>query len=557
MMLGLLLAREGVEVTVLEKHADFLRDFRGDTIHPSTVQLVDELGFLDELVRLPHQRVEQLRADVNGEWIEIADLSTLKCRHQSILMMPQWDFLELLARKAADHPTFRLVMSAEAIDLLREDGRFTGVVYRRTDGAENEAERVVRLRADLTVACDGRSSTLRARAGARPIELGAPMDVLWFRVPRSAGDPEESFGVIRPGRMVVLIHRGSYWQTGYLVAKGGYERVRKAGLECLRATLAKLAPFFGDGRLAEAISSWDDVKVLSVQVNHLPKWWYPGLLFLGDAAHAMSPIGGVGINLALQDAVAAARILAEPLRRGRATTRELARVQLVRWYPAALSQLAQLFVQRRLIRRVLRGDALRPPRWLKRALRWRPARALLARVVGLGIRPEHWRTAGGPSFASRSPSKERSMATEFQREVQKVLSGSRAEEQEQPQEQKTEAARSEQREQAELAKAEHEKAGHKTMLRERARRAIDGVRRTAVRFGRAAEEKPLVGAGVAGGLIAAAAGVWGATAALLGTAAGIVVYRTLNRRRQREERKPQPREAPPTRPQEEAPTMIA
>lgn len=392
MMLALLLARAGVDVTVLEKHADFLRDFRGDTIHPSTLELVEELGFLDELEQLPQQIVTRLRADVGGEWLTVADLSALHGRHRSIHMMPQWDFLELLARKAVETRTFHLETCAEVVDLWRDGGRTVGVVYRK-DGETR------RLRADLTVACDGRGSILRDRIGARPVDLGAPMDVLWFRVPRLDGDPDEPFGIIRPGRMLVLIDRGSYWQAGYLIPKGDRERVRDVGLERFRALLAEMAPFLGDGRL-DAIESWDQVRMLSVQVNQLMRWFYPGLLFLGDAAHAMSPIGGVGINLALQDAVAAADVLIEPLRAHRVRTVDLARVQARRWYPAALTQALQLVIQRRVIRRVLGGVVVRPPVWLPRILSLRPVKAAVARVLGFGIRPEHWRRAREAAAAS-------------------------------------------------------------------------------------------------------------------------------------------------------------
>ena len=381
MMLALLLARAGVRVTVLEKHPDFLRDFRGDTIHPSTLELIDELGFGDELERVPHQAVTRLRADVNGRWLTIADLSTLRGKHRHVYMMPQWDFLEVLARKAAEHPGFELKMCAEVTDLWTEGEKVVGVIYRQSGETK-------RLRADLTVACDGRGSVVRSARGARALDIGAPMDVLWFRVPRHDSDPDETFGIIRPGRMLVLINRASYWQAGYLIPKGGHQRVRDEGLARFRARLVEMAPFFGDGRL-DTLTSFDDVHMLTVRVNHLARWFYPGLLFIGDAAHAMSPIGGVGINLALQDAVAAANMLTGPLLAGRVRTFDLARVQLRRAPATALTQLFQVAAQRRLIQRVLEGRTLVPPAWLARLLSLRRVQAVIARAIAIGIRPEH------------------------------------------------------------------------------------------------------------------------------------------------------------------------
>jgi 2-polyprenyl-6-methoxyphenol hydroxylase-like FAD-dependent oxidoreductase len=387
MMLGLLLARAGIAVTVLEKHADFLRDFRGDTIHPSTLELIDELGFLDELEAIKHDVLTELRADVNGHWLTVANLGALRTSHPWIYMMPQWDFLELLARKAAEHPGFRLVKSAEVTELMTEGERVAGVVYRST----NEGGTTKRLRAELTFACDGRGSVLRSRRGAHPVDLGAPMDVLWFRIPRRSTDAAETFGILRAGRMLVLLNRSTYWQAGYVIPKGDEARVHAAGLARLRANLVDMAPFLGDGRL-DRLARWEDVHTLSVQVNHLKKWFYPGLLFLGDAAHAMSPIGGVGINLALQDAVAAANILVEPLRRGRVTSLDLARVQARRCLPAMSTQLVQLAVQRRIIGRVLGGRLPLLPRRVPPVV-GRGLQRLVARAVGIGMQPEHWRGA--------------------------------------------------------------------------------------------------------------------------------------------------------------------
>jgi 2-polyprenyl-6-methoxyphenol hydroxylase-like FAD-dependent oxidoreductase len=381
MMLALLLARAGVEVVVLEKHGDFLRDFRGDTIHSSTLELIEQLGFLDELEALPHQVATRLGADIEGTRVNVFDLSALHGKHRHIYLLPQWDFLALLARKAAEYPSFRLVMNAEVTDLWRDGKRVVGVVYRHEGKTK-------RLSADLTVACNGRDSILRHLAGARPIDFGAPMDVLWFQLPRQSSDPPMTAASIRHGRMLVMLDRGDYWQMGYLIPKGSFRRVRERGLERFLASIEQMAPFL-EGR-TQALTDWDDIRILRVQVNQLARWFYPGLLFIGDAAHAMSPIGGVGINLALQDAVATANIVTESLLHGKVTMRTLARVQRRRWLPAAVTQALQLTVQHRVIRPILGGQKLRPPKYLPRLLALRPVRRIVARALGRGVRPERW-----------------------------------------------------------------------------------------------------------------------------------------------------------------------
>jgi len=385
MMLGLLLARAGVSVLVLEKHADFLRDFRGDTIHPSTLELMHELGILEEFLQLPHQQVSRLAAQFGDFPVTIADFTRLRTHCRFIAMMPQWDFLDFLVRRAKFFPTFQLQMRAEATELIEEAGWVTGVRGITPAGP-------LEVRADLVVAADGRSSVLRERAGLSVEDLGAPMDVLWFRLSRRPPDPTATMGRFDIGRAFVLINRGEHWQCGYVIPKGSAEEVRRRGLEAFRADVARLAPWAAD-RVGE-IRDWDDVKLLTVKVDRLRQWYRPGLLCIGDAAHAMSPIGGVGINLAIQDAVAAANLLWEPLRAGRPTVAHLRRVQARRQWPTRVTQGFQVLVQRRIISQALQGGQARltPPLAIRLLARYPFLQRLPARMVGVGIRAEHVRS---------------------------------------------------------------------------------------------------------------------------------------------------------------------
>ncbi|HEX9479838.1 MAG TPA: FAD-dependent oxidoreductase [Methylomirabilota bacterium] len=385
MMLGFLLARAGVRVMVLEKHADFLRDFRGDTIHPSTLELMHELGLLEEFLRVPHQEMPRLIAQFGDTSLAVADFTHLPTRCKFIAMMPQWDFLDFLARHGARYPGFHLEMRAEATALIEEAGRVIGVRGTAADGP-------FEVRADLVVAADGRSSVLRERAGLHVEDLGAPMDVLWFRLSRAPGDPAATMGRFDAGRIFVLLNRGPHWQCGYVIPKGSAEDVRRRGLDAFRASVAALMPFAAD-RVAE-IRGWDDVKLLTVRVDRLRQWYRPGLLCIGDAAHAMSPVGGVGINLAIQDAVAAANRLWLPLREGRLTTEDLRSVQRRREWPTRVTQWLQLLVQRRVITTTLgrRGGRLTPPRLVRLLARFGSLARIPARLVGVGVRPEHVET---------------------------------------------------------------------------------------------------------------------------------------------------------------------
>jgi 2-polyprenyl-6-methoxyphenol hydroxylase-like FAD-dependent oxidoreductase len=384
MMLGLLLARAGVDVVVLEKHADFLRDFRGDTIHPSTLELMWELGLLDDFVRLPHQEVRTLYAGIGGVNFPVADFSHLPEHCQFIALMPQWDFLNFIAKCAARYPTFALKMRAEATDLIEEGGAVAGLRAATPEGP-------LEVRADLVIGADGRHSTVRRRAGLAVKELGAPIDVLWFRLTRRPDDPDETLGRFDAGHIFVMINRGQHWQCAFVIPKGTLDRLRASGLPAFRASVARLAPAVAD-RVGE-LADWDAVKLLTVQVDRLERWYRPGLLCIGDAAHAMSPIGGVGINLAIQDAVAAANILAAPLRDGRVSLDDLARVQKRREWPTRVTQRFQILVQNRIIARVLSGQrAFTAPLPVKLLARCPMLRRIPARLVGVGVRPEHVRT---------------------------------------------------------------------------------------------------------------------------------------------------------------------
>ena len=389
MMLGYLLARAGVDVVVLEKHADFLRDFRGDTIHPSTLELMQELGLLDAFLCLPHRKVERLVGEIGNVRVTIAEFTRLSSACKFIAFMPQWDFLDFLADRGRRYAGFHLMMKAEATDLIEQGGRIVGV---RAKTEIREAE----IRADLVIGADGRHSTIRERAGLKVEDLGAPMDVLWTRLSRRPDDCADAFGRFDAGRIFIMLNRDDYWQCAYVIAKGSADDMMKRDIGDFRRMILTMSPWLGE-RVNE-VKSWDDVRLLTVALDRLPQWYRPGLLCIGDAAHAMSPIGGVGINLAVQDAVAAANILAEPLRAGAVTLDHLARVQARRQWPTRVTQAIQRMTQNRVITRVLAGARPRPP-FALRLLGWFPAlRAIPARMIGIGVRPEHIHTkeAGWP-----------------------------------------------------------------------------------------------------------------------------------------------------------------
>ena len=384
MMLGFLLARAGVRVVVLEKHADFLRDFRGDTVHPSTLELIYELGLLDEFLKLPHRTVDRLSLQVGNQRIRLIDLTHLPTQCKFIALMPQWDFLNFLAAHGRRYSQFDLRMRAEATDLIELADRVSGVRVKTPDGE-------LTVEADLVVGCDGRHSTVREKAGLQSDDYGAPMDALWFRVTRRDSDGADVFGHIEAGALLVMLDRGDYWQCAYVIPKGGIDRVKADGIEAFRNRVVALSPFLSD-RVGQ-LKSFDDVKLLSVMVNRLRQWWRPGLSCIGDAAHAMSPIGGVGINIAVQDAVAAANRLAAPLKAGTTTSGHLQAIQARRDFPARMTQKIQLTMQNRIIGPALQATREpKPPLLFKLFDAFPVLRRIPARLLAIGIQPEHVQT---------------------------------------------------------------------------------------------------------------------------------------------------------------------
>ena len=380
MMLAYLLARKGVHVTVLEKHRDFFRDFRGDTVHPSTLEVLKELGLLDEFLQLPHQKVESLSLIIGDTAIDVADFRHVPATCKFVALMPQWDFLNFLSGHAQRFPSFRQLMQHEATGLIKEGARVRGVLA-QSDGRD------VELHADLVVACDGRHSAMRKSAGLEIIEYGVPIDVLWFRISRKESDPAEVLGNVNYGKALILIARSDYFQAGLIIAKGSYDQLKARGLEAFRADIRRIAPYLGDR--VDEIKDWDQIKILTVQINRLPRWHVPGLLCIGDAAHAMSPAGGVGINLAIQDAVATANLLTQPLLDGFVSDSDLAAVQKRREFPTRVTQAIQIFAHRGFAGIFRHAGPIEPPWQLEAAARIPGIHRALGRAVGIGARPEH------------------------------------------------------------------------------------------------------------------------------------------------------------------------
>ena len=383
-MLGFLLARAGVEVVVLEKHADFLRDFRGDTIHPSTLELMHELGLLEDFLKRPHTEVPQIAGQIGSEMIPLADFSHLPTKCRFLAFMPQWDFLNFIAEHAGAYPGFKLKMQAEVTDLIEEGNSIVGVRARIPEGE-------LEIRADLVVGADGRTSIVRERAGLEVNSLGAPIDVLWFRLSRKPDDPGQALGRFVAGKIMVMLNRDTYWQCGFVIPKDALKRLHERGLDAFRSDLLTVAPFLRD-RVNE-LQDWNEVKLLTVMVDRLRQWYRSGLLCIGDAAHAMSPVGGVGINLAIQDAVAAANILARPLSQGWVSLSHLQKIQWRRELPTRMTQWAQIQIQKRILGRALGSTQQFSALWFLRLFKRFPVlRRIPARLIGIGVRPEHVRT---------------------------------------------------------------------------------------------------------------------------------------------------------------------
>jgi 2-polyprenyl-6-methoxyphenol hydroxylase-like FAD-dependent oxidoreductase len=392
MMLGLLLARAGITVIVVEKHADFLRDFRGDTVHPSTLEVLHELGILEDFLTRPHQEVREIGGKIGDTPVTVADFSHLPTHCKFIVLMPQWDFLDFLNTHASRNPGFELMMQTEVVGLIEENGRVTGVRAKRPNGE-------VEVRADLVVGADGRQSVVRERAGLEVEDFGAPIDVLWMRLSRRESDPSRTFGYVNRGHVFVMLNRGDYWQCAFVIPKAGFDALRQRGLPAFRQAIVQTVPFMHDR--VDELTDWSAVKLLTVKVDRLKEWCRPGLLCIGDAAHAMSPIGGVGVNLAVQDAVAAANILWQPLRSGAVSEEDLARVQTRREFPTRVTQRIQIFMQNNVIGRALgAGKALEAPLALRLIARFAPLRRIPARIIAVGVRPEH---VHSPDVQSAAP----------------------------------------------------------------------------------------------------------------------------------------------------------